>query len=252
MQTPSTQMFYRGSFVETKDPGKIEVKDRPARAVVISGQGMALSALMNTAFVSPSGYVFDPEVLKVVRGMFPAGKTYRFDMVSNTTIATVGSGVLNQAITLSPAVASYAEWPALSALFDEVQLLHADIQLMPQVGDNGQNLNSGTVSNSIVSAVALGCDYENLVTAPASYAAVLRLAKSAQVARTIGDRSGVTEMRFRPSGDRPFARTVNPATQDPPTGCVGSYSIATASALSASTTYYYVTVRAVVTLRNRS
>jgi len=197
------------------------------------------------------GSIFSATALAFVRSMFPAGKEYRFDMVASTTVGTNASGSLQQALAFSPAVVSYQEWAALSALFEEVVLIRAQCSFLPLIGSDGQILTTTTASKAMVNDVVVGANPDNISTAP-SFSSVIRLAKSVSLARTIADISGPTMISYRPPPDRPYARTATPAVQDPPAGMVGSFDIANATALTVSIPYYSNVLRVVVSLRNRS
>jgi len=247
---------------ERKRPSKAKsrnVTPLPKKALLFGGPdqlGAAVNALHLTAFSDEKKVQhFDTEVLTAMRGMFAPGKEYRFDMFAFTSVGSNSSGQIIQAIAISPGVASYAEWPALSALFDEVKLLKSRIEFIPQVGDNGQALEIGGSTPTLLanSANLCGANYTNISTAPASYSAVGRLARSAQVARTVGDLTGLRVFTLEQKKDLPFARTVTPAVQDPPAGVLGSFDIATDGPfLTASTYYYRVVLRTTVVLRNRA
>ncbi len=196
---------------------------------------------------------FEPSALAVVRGMFPPGKQYQFELVLHSRLTSSGAGAYLQFIPFSPGVASYEEWGALSALFEEVRLDHAEAVLTPQVGSNGQNLESAAAAGVITQAMIIAPNPTNLSSSPTSYSNVTRLAGSRQLAQRVGDdaRTQCTSIAFKPQA-RPFARTAAPATADPPAGCLGSFDIANSDALSFTTTYHLVTMRLRVTLRNRS
>ena len=207
--------------------------------------------MLNTTVETKSGSVFDVDMLTMARSLFPPGKTYRFDLTSISTVGTNGTGFLRQAVSCNPPTASCPEWSALASLFDEVRLLSAQLHFIPLVGTDGTLLSS-TGSKLSTQPVACAFDYDNSTTAPASYATVIRLARSGQVARTIGDQSGKVTFKAKIPEDRLFARTASSYTPDPPSGCVGAFVIDNANALAVSTTFYHITLRLTVVLRNRA
>lgn len=194
--------------------------------------------------------VLDPGALAMARSMFPAGKIYYFDLFASTSIGSTGLGAMTGTLSISPAVVSYAEWPALSALFDEVCLVRAAVNLRPQVGADGQDLNSTTAQKSIVNGFLMGANLNNISTAPASYTAVGRLARSAEMTRTISDRGASSLYMYAPEG-RPWADTTTPAVQSPPAGMLGAFDYSVSAAVTNSRTYYIADLRVTVALRVR-
>jgi hypothetical protein len=216
----------------------------------------AIALLQSTSFVDEKKQqIFDADVLRAMRGLFPAGKAYQFDMVAFTSIGTPSATFIASTLPISPAVATYSEWASLASLFDEVKLVKAKLLFMPMVGSNGQSLASSTSTMVTVSAFVCGVNHDNISSSPASYAAVARLAKSANVVRCVGDTAGtVTTMSFSAPRGLIWARTVTPAVQDPPAGVLGSFDFASdpASVLNVTTVYYKNMLRTTVALRNRA
>jgi hypothetical protein len=199
--------------------------------------------------------VFDPKVLETIHGigMFPPGKVYKFDMFANTSIGTAAVGIILQSLSISPAVVSYAEWATLSALFDECKLVRAQLEFIPLIGSDGQNLSSTTATNLQQSTFICGLNYTNISTAPASFAAVGRLAHSSQVIRTIADSNGQSVFTMHAARSLPYARVAVPAVSDPPAGMLGSFDVATdVNTLTPTTTYYRNILRTTVALRMRA
>jgi len=216
----------------------------------------AVALLQSTSFVDEKKQqIFDTDVLRAMRGLFPAGKGYQFDMVAFTSIGTPAATFIASTLPISPAVATYSEWASLASLFDEVKLVKASLLFLPMVGSDGQSLASSTATKVTVSAFVCGVNHDNISTSPASYAAVARLAKSANIVRCIGDTAGATSvMSFRAPRGLVWARTVTPAIQDPPAGVLGSFDFASdpSSVLNGTTVYYKNTLRTTVMLRNRA
>jgi len=216
----------------------------------------ALALLQSTSFLDEKkAQIFDADVVAAMRGLFPAGKAYSFDMFASTQVGTGASAFVNQALAISPAVVTYSEWASLASLFDEVRLMKAQVLFIPMVGSDGQNLSSATAAKTLMSAFICGANHDNISTSPASYAAVGRLAKSANVVRCIGDTSGQSSVfHLKALSGLGWARTVTPAVQDPPAGILGSFDLAsdTTSSLSVTTVYYKNVLRTTVWLRNRA
>jgi len=199
--------------------------------------------------------VFDVDVLRAMRGLFPAGKAYHFDMVAFTSIGTPSATFIASTLPISPAVATYSEWASLASLFDECKLVRASVLFLPMVGSDGQSLASSTATKVTVSAMICGVNHDNISSSPASYAAVARLAKSANIIRCVGDTaSTVATLSFGAPRGLLWARTVTPAVQDPPAGVLGSFDFASdpSSVLAMTTVYYKNTLRCTVALRNRA
>jgi hypothetical protein len=176
-------------------------------------------------------------------------RSYRFYLTAVTTVGSDGAGVMRQALSISPATTTYQEWSGLASLFDEVMWIGSELCLRPQGGSNGQNMNSAG-GQLVQNDVWCGFDYENVSTAPVSFAAVVRLEGSQPIQRVVSDKGTMT-IKARNRAKMGFARTVTPAVQDPPAGVLGSFSIANAFTLTASTVYYYATLRTIVELRCR-
>jgi hypothetical protein len=211
----------------------------------------AIAAVERTSFSDGKAVTLDAEVVAAMRGMFPPGKVYRFDMVANTTIGASSSGAILQAISISPAVASYGEYSSLASIFDEIRLVTAEMELIPAANSDGLSLVS-TGTALPLTAIACGVDYTNITSAPTGYNNVLRLPWSANVARTSDDLTGSRVFKMIAPKSLPFARVANPAIQDPVAGCVGAFMVAgSGTAFTPNAIYYTVTLRCVVELRNR-
>jgi hypothetical protein len=216
----------------------------------------ALALLQSTSFLDEKKVtMFDADVLHAMRGLFPAGKEYKFDMVAFTSIGTGSATYIASTLPISPAVATYSEWASLASLFDEVRLVRASLLFIPLVGSDGQSLVSSSATKVTLSAMVCGVNHDNISSSPASYAAVARLAKSANIIRCIGDTAGTSAtLSFKAPRGLVWARTVTPAVQDPPAGVLGSFDFASdpSSVLSMTTVYYKNTLRCTVALRNRA
>jgi hypothetical protein len=233
--------------------GKMESKRRPKRrdqpqaqlGLIISACPVqtAVSSLMNSSMESKTGIVFDADVLKLARGMFPPGKEYRFDMFAASALGTVGSGALLNTLPFSPSVTTFSEWTALSALFEEVMLLRVSASFQPYSAASGIAAFGAVVAPNP----------NNISSAPLSYTAVGRLPHSVALTRSIADLSGVQSITYhRKHGDLPWAQTSTPAVLSPPSGCLGSFDVAFSANATPSTVYYWVAMYETVVLRNRS
>jgi hypothetical protein len=172
--------------------------------------------------------------------MFPPGKEYAF-LFTGTVIPypTDASGNILATASFSPAVASFPEWSALAALFDEVKLTHAEQRF---VGGASSLKNVGLV---------FGYNPNNVSTTPASATAVTNLASSELVSSYTTD-PVLWSREFTIPRERAWAETTVPAVASPPAGCVGTVDIANGGASgTVSSTYIYGLTKIAVLFRNR-
>lgn len=177
-------------------------------------------------------------------------RAYTFTINFSGSLTSSAAGAYLPFVAISPGISSYYEYASLSALFDEVQLASSTLHLVPQVGSNGQNLEVAAAAPVVSQQIVCGVERDNISTAPASFAAVVRLAGSRLVARTVGDTCGVCTMHYVPA-KLPWARATTPAVLDPPAGCLGTFNLATDGPLSNSTTYHKFVLKTIVRMRNR-
>lgn len=184
------------------------------------------------------------EARAMLRSFFPANKSYRFRMTATFAMTTNGSGVILGFQSFSPAVSSYNEWTALSALFDEVKGLANQLTLVSSFG--------GT-STAIVLPIALAPDYITINTTPASAASVNRLAESEILVGGLLTPNKPRVKICHLPGDLLWATTATPAVASPPSGCIGQWSFAgQIIAGSNSITYFYCFMDYLVALRMRA
>jgi hypothetical protein len=184
---------------------------------------------------------YPKELVAAFRGMFGALKEYRFEMRFVSALSTSGGGALLTAISLSPSVSSYAEWSALSALFDEVKMIGSKIVC------NSVNSVNGASEMPMV----IACDHVNLSTNLASTLAVVRLAQSSTFNTTSCIKPYVKTVKFADS-ERLWCITGTPYSQSPLGGCVGTWSLGNLSVGSVSVPYLSCIVHSFVKLRCRA
>jgi hypothetical protein len=247
----------RGSSVPTK-PVNREQKDPIFRAPVVDIVGSALCALRNNEMkitkevkaptlgglisgTSCTTVEYPKELVAAFRGMFGALKQYKFEMHFVSALSTSAGGAILTAIPLSPSVSSYAEWTALSALFDEVKAIGSKIVC--------NSVNS--VDGATEMPMAIACDHVNLSTNPASTLAVIRLAQSSTFNTTSCTKPYVKTVKFADS-ERLWCITGTPYSQSPLGGCVGTWSLGNLSVGSVSVPYLSNIVRLFVKLRCRA
>jgi len=178
-------------------------------------------------------------MLKGMRGML-GNKSYKFYMTTAFLLSTDGSGNLKGTISFSPAVASFSEWAALAALFDEGRARSSRLIVTSSFGPT---------SSAVIMSIALAVDRDNLSTTPSSYVTVMRLAGANahhpyQPSRFVR-KHVVTKTRD-------YCRTVTPATQDPPAGFVGAWVYFGDRTGTNSTDYLRGTLYVVGQFRNRA
>jgi hypothetical protein len=255
--TVSGPYFLLSIFSTTMSSKELkEVVAKVPKQISVALLHNAIRGILNNSIETkdPRKPVLDLDVVAAFRSMFPAGKTYRFDMVTETRVGADGSGSMTQTLSISPAVVSYNEWPALSALFDEVKLVSSKVIFIPLVGSDGSGLTGAAVAvRPIIGAVACGPNYNNISTGPSGYVGVLRLAESVNILRLAGENLPGVVM-LKPRTDLPYARTSTPAILDPPCGVLGSFDVAQQGgvALTPSFVYYSNVLRTTVVLRNRA
>jgi len=216
----------------------------------------AVSALRNNAVVtvvesksaslglkSVAKTSYPPELILALRGMFSAQRNYDFqlhqvlDVVSSTGGSTLGF------VAISPSVASYGEWSALAALFDEVKALSTSIAW-----------HSTTVVTALGGdpAIALALDQQDLSTDPSSALAVYRLAgsKTFTAALATGG-SGKFAMAAR-FGSRGFCTTAVPYSTSPMGGMIGCWVYGNDGLYPVSTTVAHVFSKTIARFRSRA
>lgn len=187
---------------------------------------------------------YPPELLKGLRGMFSAGRTYDFQIHVSVTMATVGGGVFNTAIAWDPAAVTYSEWTALAALFDEVVLLQAQLDITSAFGPT---------STAIIFQVAVAPDLDRSSGSTPTFTAITRLAESEYFhCYNMASKPGVFTKVHR-LRRRPFAITSTPGgAAGTPSGCLGQWSFASNIVGTATTNYLFAVLKNTVRLRNRA
>jgi len=158
---------------------------------------------------SETKVVYPPELVLALRGMFPSTRVYEFQLHQVLTVQTsVGLSTLGF-VAISPSVASYGEWTALAALFDEVHAVSTSINWVP------------TTAQSI--PMMLAVDEQNLSTDPSSYLSVYRLAGSRNWDHQYGDNgSGIHRQRHKFT-TRLWCTTAVPYSTSPIGGMIGCW-----------------------------
>jgi hypothetical protein len=214
----------------------------------------AITALnCNADFVmdSKTGFLksttYPPEILATMRGMFASRRVYLFQMHASQTLATIGGGVFNTKVDWSPSVSSFAEWTALSALFDEVVLRKSTLKITSAFGPT---------STAIIFQVAVAPDPSGISGTTPTYTPVLRLAES-EVIHPYNLGSSKTGSWLKATNipkSRPWALTSSPtgASGQGENGCFGQWSLASNIVGTATTNYFFAALYNVVALRSRA
>jgi len=190
-----------------------------------------------------SAITYPPELVGTMRGMFPAGRSYAFQIHGSATLQATGGGVISFAFPFSPLVSSFSEWTALAALFDEVRLIRSKM-----TWTSGLTNASTTIPTQVCVAPDL---IANTAVTP-SFTAVQRLAESREIGLGPFMEHGMNAHFAVRIPGRIYATTAAPATTSPPAGCVGAWVWASAVVTTASAYYGFISVRNVVKLRMRA
>jgi hypothetical protein len=214
---------------------------------------MAVSALTNartTTTVETKGghnlveYTYPAELLTAMKSMFPASKTYRFEVHSSATVAATAGGVIAGSFAWSPGVGSYAEYPALQALFDEVRILRSHLTWTSAFGPT---------STAIVAQIALAPDVLNNGVSPSSFTPVMRLAESKFFNIAVpGDGGSYSFTKVHHLKDRVYSSTASPNPQSPVAGCTGQWSWASNIVTTPSINYAFLVVANTLQFRARA
>jgi len=171
-------------------------------------KGLGGKVMMETKVTYP------PELVAAFRGLFRSGREYDFQMHQVLTVSSSSGGGTLGFVAISPSVASYGEWSALAALFDECVGVSSQIDWCTLYQSSAFNT---------VSDMALAFDEQNLSTDPASYLAVYRLAESQTFVSQLGaGGSGRHTQRHR-MATRYWCATSTPYSVSPIGGLIGCW-----------------------------
>jgi hypothetical protein len=241
----STPRSRRVRVVETKSPGPAKGPANASHHLVAN----AVAALRNNATTSTVELkgkfqevrtVYPPELVTALKGVFGSTREYSFQMHQVLTVQSSAGGSTLGFVAISPTVASYGEWSALQALFDEAKAVSTKLDWVAISA-------AGAAAGYVPVAMCMAFDEQDLSTDPASTLAVYRLASS---------RTFVGQFGIGGSGRTAFSHKMasrgwcDTATASPPysvspmggfIGCwvygnAGLYPVATAVATAFSTT----------------
>jgi len=212
---------------------------------------LAVAALNNNEMVVenkdgvtlPSQYPVD--VLALAKGMFKSGRVYKFQLHVQTPFAASVAGATAGNFPWSPAVTSYSEYAALTALFDEVKLLSTTIMWTATLGWG--------LTSALPVQFALAPDNTLINTIPTGFTAVQRLSESHIFQSNVPQASGGATLKKKhkvPS--RSWATTLTPAVVSPPSGCVGQWSWGGSNTGTNSFIYAQIAMTNVFAFRSRA
>jgi hypothetical protein len=165
--------------------------------VVSEVKGLGGKVTMSTKVSYP------PELIAAFRGMFGSSRVYEFQMHQVLTVSSSAGGGALGFVAISPTVASYGEWTALQALFDEAKAVYSEINWTTIL------ITSGFTNADMV----LAFDEQNLTSDPSSYLSVYRLASSKCFVSQLGDAGSGRHFQSHTFATRGWCDT---ATASPP------------------------------------
>jgi hypothetical protein len=186
---------------------------------------------------------YPAELVAAFRGLFPASRTYDFEMHQVTSIASSSGGSTVGFVALSPSVASYSEWTALSALFDEVKGISTSIDLC--------TTQLSTNALGIVDMV-LAVDEQDLSSIPTSYVSVYRLAESKTFCAQLGTGGSGRHRQVRKLTSREWCQVSAPASASPLGGLIGCWVYANSGLFAMSIIVFTVSSITRARFRNRA
>jgi hypothetical protein len=183
---------------------------------------------------------YPPELLKGMRSLFGSNREYLFELHNTSQQVTSGGGALAMFQSCSPAVESFSEWSALSALFDEVKLHSSRIEWLAL----------GVYATQM--SMMMAFDEQNLTSVPTSFLQVFRLAGSRGFHGVMCDNGSGRHTRKHKALPRTWCSVATPATQSPLGGMVGAWVYYNGNVGPASTVVALVNFVAVARLRCRA
>jgi hypothetical protein len=141
--------------------------------------------------------------------MFPSTREYEFQMHQVLTVQSSAGLATLGFVAISPSVASYGEWSALSALFDECKGVSSSINWCP------------VTAQAIPMMLAL--DEQNLSTDPSSFLSVYRLAGSKNWVHQYGDKGNGRHFQSHKFTTRLWCDTAVPYSTSPIGGLIGCW-----------------------------
>jgi len=151
-----------------------------------------------------------------LRGMFSSGREYVIQVHQAGNIQSDAGGGTVGFVAISPSVASYGEWSALAALFDEVKAHSTQLTL---ACTQTLQVAAGKVMPSMVVAI----DEQDLSTDPSSYISVFRLAGSRAFNGMLCTGGSGCQRFSHTFASRSWCDTAVPYSQSPIGGMIGCW-----------------------------
>jgi hypothetical protein len=167
---------------------------------------------------------FPSELLAAFRGMFGSSRTYLFQMHQVLTVSSSAGGGVLGFTAISPSIASYGEWAALSALFDEAKAVSTNIRW-----------GSAILPSATAAPFQMAVDEQDLSTDPVSYLSVYRLANSKNFTHPQCEGGSGMHKQSHRFASREWCAVSVPYSTSPIGGFIGCWVYANGSLLPAST-----------------
>lgn len=230
----------RATADESKVPSSVAVC--PVTQAIAALNNNSTKVVSETKLGTTCKVVYNTEVLATLRGLFPSTKPYRFQIHTNSTVTSSGAGVVQVASPASPAVVTYLEWSALSALFDECRLLKSTL-----------GITSASIQSNKAIPLWIAFDHITSTAVGVGFGNVQRLAES-ECVNSLWMTGG--SGRFRKScqiaSNRLFALTSSTTSTTSDIGLNGQWDISGQDATAIGVIVVYADVMNVVEFRNRA
>jgi hypothetical protein len=186
--------------------------------------------------------IFNPEVLATLRGMFPASRTYAFQIHAYGLLQSTGAGVIQLAYAVNPGVLSYSEWSALSALFDECRLKRTTV-----------GLTSASLPANKAVPLWISFDHTTSTGVGIGYGNVQRLARSRCINSLYMEGGGGRHLQTTSVNPmRAWSPTATPTSTIVDTGLNGQWDVSAQDTTGNNLPVAYYDLENVVSFRNRA
>lgn len=231
-----------------------DVKSSKPRALVSRGPSIvktdalptAIACLRNSELKSSTGLKYPADLVAALRGMFSSSRVYKFQLHQALTVSSSAGGGTLGFVAISPSVASYGEWSALAALFDEVKAISTSIKWASVLVSGGSG---GAVTNA---PMCMALDQQDLSTDPASYLAVFRLASSREYVSQLGGGGSGLHSQSAVFTTRGWCDTAVPYSTSPMGGMIGCWVYGNGALFPVSTAVAVVSSYTIAAFRSRA
>jgi len=191
---------------------------------------------------SQTKITYPAELLAAFRGLFGSTREYTFQMHQVLDVVSSSGGSTLGFVAISPSVASYGEWSALSSLFDEVKATESRIAWMSAI----------SLASASNVTIFLAVDEQNLNTDPASALSVFRLAGSNVFQSLLGEGGSGKHTQSHVFASRSWCDTAVPYSTSPIGGMIGCWVYGNDGLFATSTTIAHVASDTIIRLRCRA